>query len=109
MTVWCTGCAGFEPLMSVAVGGEAAMVCASGMEGSAASAAADEKAGSVITVASGMHEGFSCGCVSCHAVTPVVATAASVADAMTDNDEASLMAPASVNNAPLIPPPQRTT
>jgi hypothetical protein len=119
VTVWCTGCSGFEPLLDAAIGRSGVgMDCASEERGPAASTQSSEfgvvtaqpHAPAAISALplSSSEKGFSCGCVSCHAVTlaswsftPPVAPATSLANA----PELPLV---SVGRVPLLPPPERT-
>jgi hypothetical protein len=113
ITVWCTGCGGFEPLVDAAFGAKGvAMTCPSGdWSGVATStviAAAQVAPASVAVLSTSATErGYSCGCSSCHAVTlgwsvlppapPTQAPAALPATTL-----------ASVARALLLPPPERT-
>jgi hypothetical protein len=107
VTVWCTGCAGFEPLVNAALGSGAGMVCASEMTPPAASgAAAAPESRSVAAIAAPAKADFSCGCTSCHAVTLVAAVAPSFTSSVDARVEQSPVAPESMTRAPLIPPPQ---
>jgi hypothetical protein len=115
VTVWCTGCAGFEPLADAAFGRQgAAMTCASadssGMAMNGPAAAALHPSGPSVSVPSSVaaEKGFSCGCSSCHAVT----LAAWSVPMPKPPTLAPLVQPAaalvSVGRAPLLPPPERT-
>lgn len=105
ITVWCVGCTGFEPLLDAALGtGASVMTC----EPSAAAASADHHQAAVAATAAG-HQGFDCGCGSCHSVAPIMLAFQPVphaAPAMTFDRPETL---ASVVRAPLLPPPQRAT
>jgi hypothetical protein len=119
VTVWCTGCSGYEPLLDAALGRSGVgMDCASEDGSSSAQAQASEtavgservdaaRAISVLPMSSS-EKGFSCGCTSCHAVTlaswsytPLAAPAIS----LTIAPEPELV---SVERVPLLPPPERT-
>ena len=119
VTVWCTGCSGYEPLLDAALGRSGAgMDCASEDGTPPASAQAPElgvsaarfhaaAAISARPMSSG-ETGFSCGCTSCHAVTlaswsftPLAAPGIPLASA----PELPLV---SVGRVPLLPPPERT-
>ena len=119
VTVWCTGCSGYEPLLDAALGRTGVgMDCAS-EDGEPPGPAQAPRAGvtaershavaaiSTLPMSSG-DNGFSCGCTSCHAVTlaswsftPLPTPAISVANAT----ELPLV---SVARTPLLPPPERT-
>jgi hypothetical protein len=118
VTIWCTGCSGFEPVLDAALGRSGmGMDC-----GSLDSAPSNEARSTEATVAarpdaatsisrlamSTTERGFSCGCGSCHAVTlaswsfsPLPARAISLVDT-------SELALVSVGRVPLLPPPERT-
>lgn len=119
VTVWCTGCSGYEPLLDAALGRSGVgMDCASDdgapparSQAPTPGAAADVgHAAAPISVLplSSSEKGFSCGCASCHAVTlaswsftPLAAPAIALAAA----PELPLV---SVERVPLIPPPEHT-
>lgn len=119
VTVWCTGCSGYEPLLDAALGRSGVgMDCASEngapsakSQGRAPAVAAEQShaAGAIsVLPMSSTEKGFSCGCSSCHAVTlaswsytPLPAPAIALANAL----ELPLV---SVERVPLLPPPERT-
>lgn len=119
VTIWCTGCTGFEPLLDAALGrSEAGMDCASeervpagiAQPTESGTAAARSQTAAAISVLpmSSAEKGFSCGCASCHAVTlaswsfaPLPAPVMS----LVNSPELSLV---SVGRVPLLPPPERT-
>jgi len=123
VTVWCTGCSGFEPVLG-AIAGEGAQVmsCASesmqasnaSTEGSASSAgmisgstSSEQTTVSAAPRASSQNE-FSCGCSSCHAVElahGVIPTVEQAAPIPVVQAPSALM---SVGRTPLLPPPERT-
>lgn len=116
VTVWCTGCTGFEPLIDAALGRDAAaVVCASGAAdmggGPEMSAAAAERRGPIgkvsAQVARGERPPFSCGCTSCQAVTPVVLSFAHLPPLPLPPVAAPELPLASVVRVPLLPPPER--
>jgi hypothetical protein len=119
VTVWCTGCSGYEPLLDAALGRSGVgMRCAGESDAPSANAqgrapaVTDERSHAAAAISvlpmSSSEKGFSCGCTSCHAVTlaswsytPLAAPAISLANA----PELALM---SVERVPLLPPPERT-
>jgi len=119
VTVWCTGCSGYEPLLDAALGRSGVgMSCAAESDvqsandqGRAPAVTAEQShAAAEISVLpmSSSDGGFSCSCGSCHAVTlaswsytPLAAPAISLANA----PELTLM---SVERVPLLPPPEPT-
>lgn len=119
VTVWCTGCSGYQPLLDAALGRNGVgMDCASEDGAPSAQTRAPEPgvvaeqphtAAAISALPmSPSEKGFSCGCSSCHAVTlaswsytPLAAPAISLADA----PELPLV---SVGRVPLLPPPERT-
>jgi hypothetical protein len=118
VTVWCTGCTGFEPLIDAALGrAEMGMVCAS-----EAGAGADRSMTSSANAVDGPHfastvsalatspaqAGFSCGCASCMAVTPVVLSFAHLPPLPLAPVAATELPLASVVRVPLLPPPERS-
>jgi hypothetical protein len=117
VTVWCTGCTGFEPLIDAALGRtEMGMACASeagtGADGSQTSSARAVEGPHFASTVSALatspaQAGFSCGCASCLAVTPVVLSFAHLPPPL-----APVAAPelplASVARVPLLPPPERS-
>jgi hypothetical protein len=118
VTVWCTGCSGYEPSLDAALGRSGVgMDCASEdgaptaqTQAPTAGASADQAQAAAISVLpmSSGEKGFSCGCTSCHAVTlaswsftPLAAPAIALAHA----PELPLV---SVERVPLLPPPELT-
>ena len=119
VTVWCTGCSGYEPVLDAALGRSGVgMDCASEEGGSTSQAPVPEPgvaaqqphAGAAISTLpmSSAEKGFSCGCSSCHAVTLAswsIAQLAVPAISLANSPELSLV---SVGRVPLLPPPERT-
>ncbi len=116
VTVWCTGCSGFEPLLDAALGqNQAGMVCASEqgtateMGHMAASSAGGQALPGVSALpASAGQQGFTCGCMSCQTVAPAAWSFALLPPPVLPpivTTESSLV---SVSRVPLLPPPERT-
>lgn len=116
VTVWCTGCSGFEPLLDAALGrSEAGMVCTSEMRAAAemgrmsASTAVD--GGQSRPVISGLstsaQQGFSCGCMSCQTVAPGTWSFALLPAPPVPPVATAEPALVSVGRVPLLPPPER--
>jgi hypothetical protein len=119
VTIWCTGCAGYEPLLDAALGRSGvAMDCASEDGAPTAQAQTPEPgvaaeqphaAGAISALPmTSAEKGFSCGCSSCHAVTLAswsFTPLATPAISLVDSPELPLM---SVGRVPLLPPPERT-
>ncbi len=107
VTVWCLGCAALDPLISTlgAQPRSALMDCASGRGAVAGTNVGSEPV--VRAPASGDEQGSaSCDCQSCFAPAPA-ATVDAPSSSMTPDDLARVFtAPASVERAPLVPPPQ---
>ena len=118
VTVWCTGCSGFEPLLDAALGGsQVGMVCASeesGTDGraqrpaSAAAANAPSAAAVSAAPASTSERGFNCSCSSCHSVTIASWSFTPLAAPLLPPAFAAELPLVSVGRSPLLPPPERT-
>jgi hypothetical protein len=122
VTVWCTGCSGFEPVMESTFGdGAAVMTCAS--DSMTSTVTAGGRAASTLTMSSSTTElhvslaantpatsqrEFSCGCSSCHAVTLASWVVPRLATATPRPVTEPLAALMSVVHSPLLPPPERT-
>lgn len=116
VTVWCTGCTGFEPLIGAALGiSETGMVCASD-----AGAMADGSQMSTAKGVDGPHSstvsalptspaqpGFSCGCTSCQTVAPAMWSFAALPAPAPTPAVATELPLVSVGRVPLLPPPER--
>jgi hypothetical protein len=117
LTVWCTGCSGFEPVLEAALGGsEVGMECASEQSGAgrskespSAAAANAQSAGAVsATPASSNERGFTCSCSSCHSVTIASWSFTPLAAPPLLPAFATELPLVSVSRMPLLPPPERT-
>jgi hypothetical protein len=117
VTVWCTGCSGFEPLIEAALGrSEMGMVC--GSEEGATATGSQVSTGSAVErpmsapgvsalPTSPAQSGFSCGCTSCKTVAPAMWSFALLpAPALPRADTAELPL-VSIGRVPLLPPPER--
>ena len=122
VTIWCTGCAGFEPVLNAIAGqGVAIMSCASeSMQESNPSAAPSGTSASVVaegsasasaavsaTLGASSQRDFSCGCSQCHAVTLARAVVPTLQLATPSLVTRAPIALVSVGRAPLLPPPER--
>lgn len=118
VTVWCTGCTGFEPLLDAALGqNQAGMVCASErgatteMGQMSASSAGDGSQTSPAMSAlptTSAQQGFTCGCMSCQAVAPAAWSFALLPAPALPPVVATELPLVSVGRVPLLPPPERT-
>jgi hypothetical protein len=120
VTVWCTGCSGFEPVLEATLGrSNTGMLCASEEQGLSAEtevpAAGAASVGSRTTAAaisalpmSSTEQGFSCGCASCHSVTLASWSFTPIPLAALPPVVATQSAWVSVGRVPLLPPPERT-
>ena len=108
ITVWCTGCTGFEPIVSVLSGASGVMECSSSMS-AVAVAVSDRGDTSSIesSEASPRPDGYDCGCGSCHAVTVVALAEERFSPTRPMQKSVREDVPLSITRAPLIPPPQR--
>ena len=117
VTVWCTGCMGFEPLMNAAMGlSGVRMTCASDVSVTETTTSASDDSvaptselihGSVSAPANeASRSGFSCGCSSCHAVTMSSWMFEGLAAVPADVVHGVVVALHSVARSPLLPPPQ---
>lgn len=107
VTVWCLNCSSFELLLSLWSGNEAGIMdCASEsrvskqVESSADRSITDARMDSDQSAAL-------CGCNSCLAPEPAVARPGSVVPPAPSDLITTEHAPASIDRAPLVPPPQR--
>lgn len=112
IAVWCLGCSGFEPLLDAALGsGSSVMTCGSGRGAMSASmlATTDGSTGRpTISAASDAHQGFDCGCGSCHSASPSEWTLPPVSHVAPIMAIARIGELVSVVRTPLLPPPQHT-
>ena len=117
VTVWCTGCSGFEPLLDAALGrSEAGMVCASQMSEAAemgrmsASTVAEggQSRPAISGLSSSAQQGFTCGCMSCQTVAPGTWSFALLPAPALPPVVTAEPALVSVGRVPLLPPPERT-
>ena len=115
VTIWCLGCAGYEPLMDdMLQAGGGAMSCESAIgpgaaaDGNASSVSDGARtAGQTAVSVPATHRGFECGCGgSCHAPSPTLLTAAVVHSVVRAVEPWQPSEPASVPRAPLLPPPE---
>jgi hypothetical protein len=113
-TVWCLGCNAFDPLIAglFSEPGARMMVCAS--EESVPTAVGQmaplNQAPSVSVPAADPQgsEGATCGCSSCHAPVPTSFAVAAPLPPLPRQSPTDIIAPPSVERAPLVPPPQRS-
>ena len=118
VTVWCLGCAGFEPLLDtwLETGAVAGMSCGSATEtastmdmtsrADATTANAGDPTQMSVSVPA-QHHGNECGCGQhCTAPTPSLPTAASAAQLVSHAAPLPVIIPASHSQAPLLPPPE---
>ena len=111
VTVWCLGCSAFEPLVGGLLGGEVASEMTCGGDpapaGTASVQAADAGRGASIGApASHDARGYDCGCQSCHAPSPRVASASIPRAAAASAESATARSFLSIEREPLVPPPQ---
>ena len=117
VTVWCLGCAAFDPLLDGLFGPQvgAGMLCASDNSSYLPSAttlstAREDAPEATAAPADGSAppSGLVCGCQSCYAPAPALFA---VAPDPPPSPRALVFepsAPASIEREPLVPPPQRT-
>jgi hypothetical protein len=118
VTVWCTGCTGFEPLIAATLGRSTmGMVCGSD-EGEMVDQSQRSGAGAVdglwaaptaLSVPPASPEGveFSCGCTSCHTVAPVMWSFGLLPAPALPPFVTTALTLVSVSRVPLLPPPER--
>ncbi|MEP7002757.1 MAG: hypothetical protein ABI969_19860 [bacterium] len=112
ITIWCTGCSGFEPLLSAMLGGEnAPMACAAGsgatMPGMASPADKNSQDTGFIGAPAEHEQGFDCTCGSCHAVAVSYWTVAEQIAPLPQSAHADLPSLVSADPTALRPPPNR--
>ena len=116
VTIWCTGCSSFEPLLDAALGrSEAGMVCASEMSEAAGmgrmSASTEVESGrsrpAVSALDTSAQQGFTCGCTSCQTVAPGTWSFALLPAPVLPPVVTAEPALVSVGRVPLLPPPER--
>jgi len=105
ITVWCLGCAGYEPLLDSLHGDGTAMSCGE-MTVSGGTAGVEQSMPAVSAV-SASHDAFDCGCgQGCHASSPAVQATHPVRSAIPALAALERSAPPSVTRTPLLPPPE---
>jgi hypothetical protein len=112
ITIWCTGCSGFEPLLSAMLGDESvAMACATGsgapMAGMASPASDTSRAVGSVTAPADRDQGFDCNCGSCHAVALTYWGAAEQIAPLPQMAHTKLPSLVSADPTALRPPPNR--
>ena len=112
ITVWCTGCSGFEPLMNSMLGSEiAAMSCASAqrdtMPGMGMTAADTQDDGRSVAAAGEDARSVDCECGSCHAVAVTHEVVAEVATPRPQGAHTELPSLVSAEPSAMRPPPNR--
>ena len=115
VTVWCLGCAAFDPLLHQLAGsGEGAMMCASdgGAPAPTGVATLGSRTGAptatiAATPTAGSH-GNICSCQSCHAAHTAPVDLASAAQPTPRAEGTEPTPPISVARSPLLPPPERS-
>jgi hypothetical protein len=116
ITVWCLGCAGFEPIVDslLGFGTASGMACASETNATGTMSAMDmakmPQSSSSVSAPSDGHRGFDCGCgQSCQSASPAQASAPPQIGPAPRLAAADVPQLRSVARAPLLPPPQETT
>ena len=112
ITVWCTGCSAFEPVLNTMLGSSiVTMSCASAqrdtMPGMAMTAAGAEGNGSSVAAAGEDVKSVDCGCGSCHAVAISHQVVAQVAAPRPQGAHADLPSLVSAEPSAMRPPPNR--
>lgn len=110
VTIWCLGCASFEPLLASLLGGSASTLMSCDLEiqaGSVATSGATD-AHSIGTVSpTTQSRSFDCGCGgACHAPSPASKAPATSVSPLARIAQFEPSAPLSVVRIPLVPPPK---
>ena len=113
ITVWCLGCTAFDPLLALLVGAKGpVMACASdgamdATQGASADTGTFAASDSALVAAPAVTgHSYVCGCQSCHAAHAAASVRATTPQPTPQAQGFEAVALASVERAPLLPPPE---